>query len=143
MYICARGSSFADAGASRSRIPMLLAMGSGSGAEAPAGEASAVLTPTATKTIVINRAAKRNDDAARCWVRDVVVKVYATEWVIVAVYVPAAMPPGMRTEIVGDHVAELSPVMALAVTAGETPVRSGGSFAVYTAVPTLVMVPAV
>ena len=121
---------------------MLLAMGSGSGAEAPAGEASDVLTPTATETIVINRAAKRNDDAPRCWVRDVL-KVYATEWVIVAVYVPAAIPPGMRTEIVGDHVAELSPVMALAVTAGETPVRSGGSFAVYTAVPTLVMVPAV
>jgi hypothetical protein len=40
------------------------------------------------------------------------------------------MPPGTRTLMVGFQVAELSPVIAVAVTAGETPVRLPGSFAV-------------
>ena len=53
------------------------------------------------------------------------------------------MPPGTATLIVGFQVAELSPVIPVAVTAGTTPVRSAGLFAVYVAVPTLVIVPAV
>jgi hypothetical protein len=40
------------------------------------------------------------------------------------------MPPGTSTLIVGFQVAELSPVMPVAVIAGATPVRFGGSFAV-------------
>lgn len=55
----------------------------------------------------------------------------------------AAMPPATNTWIVGFQVAELSPVIPVAVTAGETPVRLVGSFAVYVAVPTFVIVPAV
>ena len=49
---------------------------------------------------------------------------------IVAEYTPAALPPGMATSMVGFQVAELSPVIPVAVTAGTAPVRSGGSFAV-------------
>ena len=55
---------------------------------------------------------------------------YATEWVIVAEYTPEAMPPGTVTVMVGFQVAELSPVIPVAVTTGLTPVRSVGSFAV-------------
>jgi hypothetical protein len=40
------------------------------------------------------------------------------------------MPPGTVTSMVGFQVAELSPVMPVAVTAGTTPVRSAGSLAV-------------
>lgn len=49
---------------------------------------------------------------------------------IVAEYTPAAMPPGTATLIVGFQVAELSPEIPVAVTAGAAPVRSAGSLAV-------------
>ena len=49
---------------------------------------------------------------------------------MVAAYTLAAMPPGMAMLMVGFQVAELSPVMPVAVTAGTTPVRSVGSLAV-------------
>jgi hypothetical protein len=45
--------------------------------------------------------------------------------------------------MVGIHVAELSPVIPVAVTAETTAVRLVGSFAVYVAVPTLTIGPAV
>lgn len=141
MYNCARGSSAADAGASISRTPRLPGIGGEAGAEAPTAAANDPMIARAIEPTVMSPAAKCHGCVARCCLRDVV-KAQATEWVIVAVYVPAAIPPGMSTVIVGLHVAELSPVIALAVTAGETPVRSGGSLAVYTAVPTFVMVPA-
>lgn len=68
--------------------------------------------------------------------------VYDTEWVIVPLYTPAAVPPGTVTVMVGFQVAELSPVIPDAVTAAPTAVRSPGLFAVYVAVPILVIVPA-
>jgi hypothetical protein len=40
------------------------------------------------------------------------------------------MPPGTATMIVGFHVAELSPVMPVAVIAGATPNRLPGLLAV-------------
>ncbi len=52
------------------------------------------------------------------------------------------MPPATATLMVGFQVAELSPVMPVAVTPAMAAVRSGGSFAVNVAVPTLVMGPA-
>lgn len=45
--------------------------------------------------------------------------------------------------IVGFHVAELSPVMQVAVTTGATPVKLFGLLAVNVAVPTFVITPAV
>jgi hypothetical protein len=60
---------------------------------------------------------------------------------MVAEYVPAAVPPGTATLMVGFQVAELSPVMPVAVTTGATPARLAGLLAVYVAVPTLVIVP--
>src|SRR6186997_2467078 len=56
---------------------------------------------------------------------------------------PAAMPPGTATWMVGVQVAELSRVIPVAVTTEDTPVRLLGSFAVYVAVPILAMDPAV
>ena len=53
------------------------------------------------------------------------------------------MPPLTVTLIVGLQVAELSPVMPLAVTAAVTAVRFVGLLAVYVAVPTFAMAPAV
>ncbi len=61
---------------------------------------------------------------------------------IVPELTPAALPPATATLIVGFQVAELSPVIPVAVTAGTAPVRSGGSFASKAAVPTGVIVPA-
>ena len=52
-----------------------------------------------------------------------------TECVMIAVYTPAAVPPGTATLIVGVQVAELSPVIPLAVTAAATPVMLAGLFA--------------
>jgi hypothetical protein len=61
---------------------------------------------------------------------------------MVAKYTAAAIPPGTATLMVGFHVAELSPVIPVAVTTAPTAVRLVGSLAVYVAVPTFVIVPA-
>jgi hypothetical protein len=54
---------------------------------------------------------------------DLSLLTHATELVIVAVYTPGAKFAGTRIEIVGDHVAELIPVLT-PVTTVTTPVRS-------------------
>ncbi len=47
-----------------------------------------------------------------------------TEWVTVIAYVPARVPPGTRTAIVGLQVAVLSPETPVAVTTGTSSLMS-------------------
>ncbi len=123
MYNCARGSLPASAGASSSRTPM--PPGSAiAELDAPAG-AGADICSTATRARVA-----RIRHPSRLTSRMVVRTTYRTEWVIVAVYTPAAMPPGTAMLMVGFQAAELSPVIPVAVTAGLAPVRLPGLFAV-------------
>lgn len=121
MYNCARGSLPASAGASSSRTPM--PPGSATAElDAPAGAGADACSMTRAKVARIRQPSRLTSRMGHT--------TYRTEWVIVAVYTAAAMPPGTAMLIVGFQAAELSPVIPVAVTAGLAPVRLPGLFAV-------------